>query len=345
MSTARTAILLVGGLGTRMHPLTVTRPKHLLPVGGVPVLDLQLRRLREAGVRRAALATARHADLVARHVAAHPVAGLEVVISDEGTPLGTGGGLLAAMEVLSPDADEPVVIVNGDLLTGHDLRAQTAACRPGVDVVLHVRAAADPAPFGTVEIAPDGRHVVGFREKVPGPAGTLVNAGTYVVRPGALAGRASGQEQSWERDVLPAIIAEGADVIAHRDDAWFADIGSPAALLAATRAALDGTARTALPQDFDPAAAISPSTTLGEGARLEDSTTGTDVHVAAHAAVSRCVLLDGVRVGAGSRLTECVIGAGAIIDDGVTLRGVTIADDARIRADQDATADEGSTTR
>lgn len=328
-----------------MHPLTLTRPKHLLPVGGVPVLDLQLRRLSEAGVRRVALATARHADLVARHVAAHPVAGLEVVISDEGTPLGTGGGLLAALDVLAADADDPVAIVNGDLLTGHDLRAQTAACSHGVDIVLHVRAAADPAPFGTVDVAPDGRHVVGFREKVPGPAGTLVNAGTYVVRPRIVAGRANGREQSWERDLLPAIIDDGAEVIAHREDAWCADIGSPAALLTATRAALDGTARSALPQDYDPAAAISPSTTLAEGARLEDSTAGTAVHVGAHAAVRGCVLLDGVHVGAEAQITDCVIGEGAIIGDGVTLRGVTIADGARVRADQDAAADEGSTTR
>lgn len=328
-----------------MHPLTATRPKHLLPVGGVPVLDLQLRRLRETGIRRVALATARHADLVAHHVAAHPVAGLEVVISDEGTPLGTGGGLLAAMEVLAADLDEPVVIVNGDLLTAHDLYAQTAACGPDVDVVLHVRAAADPAPFGTVDVAPDGRHVVGFREKVPGPAGTLVNAGTYVVRPRCLAGRASGREQSWERDILPAIIDAGADVIAHRDDAWFADIGSPAALLAATRAALDGTARSALPQDFDPAAAISPSTTLAEGARLEHSTTGVAVHLAAHSTVRGSVLLDGVRVGSGARVTDCVIGEDATIDDGVTLRGVTVADRARVHTDQDATTDEGSPTR
>ncbi|CAM3924390.1 NDP-sugar synthase [Janibacter anophelis] len=328
-----------------MHPLTLTRPKHLLPVGGVPVLDLQLRRLHEVGVSRVVLATARHAEQVAGHVASHPVEGLDVLLSDEGTPLGTGGGLLAALEVLDAPDDEPVVVVNGDLLTGHDLRAQVAACSPGTDIVLHVRAVDDPTPFGTVDVAVDGRRVVDFREKVPGPPGTLVNAGTYVVRAGILRERATGEEQSWEREILPVLIADGAVVLAHRDDAWFADIGSPDALLTATRAALDGTARPALPTDYDPRRAIDPDAVIDEGAQLEASTVGAGARVGGSALVRGSILLADVRVGTGAVVVDSVLGEGVTVADGAVVRHRAIADGAHVpRGDTADGHDEGSSS-
>lgn len=347
MSAPAAAVLLVGGLGTRMHPLTLTRPKHLLPVAGVPVLDLQLARLAELGITRVVLATARHADLVARHVAEHPVEGLEVSISDEGTPLGTGGGLLAAMDVLAPQPDELVVVVNGDLLTGHDLGAQLRACSAATDVLLHVRAAQDPSPFGTVDIAEDGHRVVGFREKAPGPPGTLVNAGTYVLRPRVLSGRGTGGELSWERDLLPALIEGDARVLAHRDEAWFADIGTPAALLDATAAALAGSAAGALPADFDPAGAIAADTLLGDGARVEGSSTGHDVRVGDEALVLHSILLDGVRVGDGAVLERCVVGQDVTISAGARLHDQVVADGATILHDGSTAArrDEGRDPR
>ena len=328
-----------------MHPLTLTRPKHLLPLGGVPVLDLQLRRLHEVGVRRVVLATARHSDLVADHVASHPVDGLDVLVSDEGTPLGTGGGLIAALTVLDAPDDQPVVVVNGDLLTGHDLRAQVAACSPSTDIVLHVRAVDDPAPFGTVDVAVDGRRVVGFREKVPGPPGTLVNAGTYVVRAGILRERATGGEQSWEREVLPALIADGAVVLAHRDDSWFADIGSPDALLAATRAALDGTARTALPMDYDPRRAVDPDAVIGDDAMLETSTISAGARVGDSALVRGSILLADVRVGAGAVVVDSVLGEGVTVADGAVVRQRAIADGTHVpRRDTADGHDEGSSS-
>lgn len=343
----RSAVLLVGGLGTRMHPLTLTRPKHLLPVAGVPLLDLQIRRLAELGIDRVVLATARHADLVAAHVERHPVPGPEVLVSDEGTPLGTGGGLLHALEVLSPRPDDPVVVVNGDLLTGHDLAGQVAACSPGTDLVLHVRPVADPAPFGTVDLAADGRRVVGFREKVPGPPGTLVNAGTYVLRAGSVAGRRTGGEQSWERELLPALIGDGATVVAHHADAWFADIGSPTALLAAHRAALDGTARAALPRHLDPTAAVAADTVVGHGARLVGSSTGRGVRVDRDAEVRDSILLDGVHVGAGAQVVDCVLGEDVDIADGAVVRGAVLRDGERVLEDGTTITphDEGSTAR
>lgn len=340
MTPPRAAVLLAGGLGTRMHPLTLSRPKHLLPVAGVPVIDLQLRRLADAGVRRVVLATATHADLVRDHVVSHPVDGLDVHTHDEGTPLGTGGALLAAIEALAPDRDEQVVVANGDLLTGHDLALQSAAGHDGTDVVLHVRAADDPAPFGTVDVADDGRRVVGFREKVPGPPGTLVNAGTYVVRPRVLEGLATGGVQSWERDLLPALIGDGALVVAHRAEAWFADIGSPTALLGAHLALLDGTAAGVVPSgtSIDP---VSPGTLIADGAEVVRSSTGAGVRVGAGARVVDSILLDDVVVGDGALVRDSVVGAGVVVADRTSLRGRAVADGTRVTTD-DTPDDEGS---
>lgn len=325
MTTVRDAILLVGGHGSRMKPLTDSRPKHLLPVGGVPLLDLQLRRLRELGVHRVCLATARHADLISAHVDALDLRNLDVRISTEVSPLGTGGGLLAALDLLAP-GDAPVAVLNGDLLTGHDLRRQAASLRPCDDVVLHVRPVDDPSPFGTVDTDADGMTVTGFREKTPGPAGTLVNAGTYIVRPAALAAVPRGAELSWEREVLPTLIDAGIRVRAHREDAWFADIGSPAALVGANAAVLDGTALSALPADYDPRYAVATDVVTAPRADVQGTSLGPGCRVGSDSQVLDSVLLPHVVVGSRAEVHGSVLGERVVVGDGVVLTGCAVAD-------------------
>ena len=331
MTTVRDAILLVGGHGSRMHPLTETRPKHLLPVGGVALLDLQLRRLVEFGVRRVCLATAMHADLFRAHVDALDLGDLAVTISTEDSPLGTGGGLLRALDVLDP-GNSPVAVLNGDLLTGHDLARQAASLRPQDDVALHVRPAEDPTPFGSVDTAGDGATVIGFREKVPGPAGTLVNAGTYIIRAGVLANVPRDTELSWERDLLPTLIESGARVRAHRQDAWFADIGSPAALVAANTAVLDGTASSALPHDYDPRSAIASDVVIARGAEVRGSGLDHGCRLGPDARVIDSVLLPHVIIGSGAKVRRTVLGEGVVVGDGAVINGCAVADGTVLRA-------------
>lgn len=342
MSVPRQGILLVGGHGTRMRPLTDTRPKHLLPVGGAPLLDLVVDRLVAAGVEHLALAVSVHADLVVAHLEHRSeelaARGCRWVASREATPLGTGGAVVTAAHGLEPEPDEAVVVVNGDLLTGHDLKAQAALLDPATDVVLHVRPAADPAPFGTVRCDDEGvvRH---FAEKVPGPPGTLVNAGTYVVRASLLLSHPPGRPASWERDLLPRALADGVGVRAHVEDAWFADVGSPEALVAASAAVADGSAGAAVPPGYrpellrrgtvDPGADVCPVSALGAGslvragARVRRSVLLDGAVVESDAVVEDTVLGAGARVGTGARVVRAALGDGATVAAGVAIEPAT----------------------
>lgn len=330
MTAPRRCVVLVGGHGTRMRPLTTTRPKHLLPVGGTPLLDLIVGRLVDLGVEEVALAVSVHADLVARHVEQRhgPFAGdVRCVLSPEPEPLGTGGAIITAAHQLDVSEDDPLLVVNGDLLTGHDVGAQAALLGAGAEVALHVRPVDDPSPFGTVLIEDD--RVVGFSEKVPGPPGTLVNAGTYVLRAGLALQHPPGRPSSWERDLLPGIISSGVPVAAHRESAWFADVGSPAALVDASRAAVLGAARSALPRDFDPAGAVARDVQIDPTAEVTDgASVGASGRVAAGAQVGGSVLLDRVVIEEGAVVSRSVIGEGAVIRAGAVVEGSAVADGA-----------------
>lgn len=334
MTTPRACIVLVGGHGTRMHPLTTTRPKHLLPVGGIPLIDLVIGRLVDHGVRDIALAVSVHADLIGAHVAGRPgslgAEGVRCVLSHEDEPLGTGGAIVTAAHLLDLDPDDALLVVNGDLLTGHDLRAQASLLDGPAEVVLHVRPVADPRPFGTVRCDDEG-WVVGFDEKVAGPPGTLVNAGTYALRAGLLLDEEAGRASSWEHDLLPTIIRRGAPVRAYHEPSWFTDVGTPAALLDASRSATLGEAAGALPHDHDPGRAVAadadihPSATVGDGTSV-----GSGSVVGADARIEGSVLMDNVVVEEGATVSRSVIGEGAVVGAGAVLDGSAVGDGAVI---------------
>lgn len=336
MSAPRRCIVLVGGYGSRMRPLTDTRPKHLLPVAGVPLLDLVVGRLVEHGVREIALAVAVHAELIAGHVARRPGQlardGVRTVLSTETRPLGTGGAIVTAAHLLEPAPEEAILVVNGDLLTAHDVEAQAALLDHGADVALHVRPVDDPRPFGTVRCDDEG-VVLGFEEKVPGPSGTLVNAGTYALRAGLLLDQAPGRPSSWEHDLLPRLIDRGLPVRAHRESAWFADVGTPASLVAASRAVVLGHARGAVPRSLAGSPAVSQEALVSPSAVVTDgSSLGRAGAVAARAQVRGSVLLDHVVVEEGAQVSRSVVGEGAVIGAGAVLEGCVVADEAVVPA-------------
>ncbi len=334
MTTPTRCILLVGGHGTRLRPLTATRPKHLLPVGGVPMLDLLLDRLVDEGVTQFVLAVSVHADRIGRHIAARQAdlaaRGVTVRLSRETTPLGTGGAIAAAARQLDVEDDDAVLVVNGDLLTAHDLAAQSALLTEGTDLVLHVRPAEDPSPFGTVVRGPDG-SVSAFREKEPGPPGTLVNAGTYVVRARAIRDLPAGVVVSWEREIIPQLLRSGLRVLAHEDDAWSADVGTPESLVAVSRQVALGQVASALPHGYDPAGAVSPRSRVHPGSVVSaGSTLGAGVLVDDGAHVEGSVVLPLATIAADATVVDSVIGEGAVVGAGARLHGCAVADRAEV---------------
>ncbi len=325
---------MAGGFGTRLLPLTARRPKHLLDVGGVPFLEHQIARLAEAGVDHVVLATSYHADMFA------PVLGdgsrwgirLDYVMEEE--PLGTGGAIRNVADALGDDPDGAVVILNGDVLSGHDLPGQLKdfdSPRDGrrVDVSLHLVTVEDARPFGCVPTDDVGR-VLDFVEKSDHPVTDQVNAGCYVFRRDVIDTIPAGQVVSVERETFPGLVADGRLVVGFVDSAYWRDVGTPEALVAASRDVVLGTAPTPA-VDAAPPARVDPSAGVA-GTVDGGSLVMAGVQVAAGASVSGSVLMTDARVEAGARVTDSVVGPGAVVGTDAVLDGVTLGDDARVVA-------------
>lgn len=227
------AVILAGGYGSRLMPFTAMTPKHLLPIGDEPVIAHQLHRLRRVGIEDVTLATSYHADAFRPVLGDGERYGVRLRYSREKNPLGTGGGLRTAYDMsLEDGAPDAVVVLNGDLVTEHDLGTQISAHLAEAPLVtVHGRFVEDAAPFGLLHL--DGPHVQRFEEKPPGHPSGLVNAGTYVVSPALIDTIPAGEVVSLERDVFVAATRRAPGVRVYPEDAAFADIGTPAALLEA----------------------------------------------------------------------------------------------------------------
>ena len=221
------AILLVGGQGTRLRPLTVDRPKQLVPCAGVPFLAHQLAHAAARGITRVVLATCFRAELFAEEFGDGSGLGLELCYVEEEVPLGTGGGIRNAAAQLRGGPDDPVVVLNGDLLSGHDLAAQLDMHeKADAAVTLHLVEVADPARFGCVPTDADGR-VTAFLEKTPHPVTNRINAGCYVFRRQFIDQIPAGTVVSVERETFPGLIAAGEVVMGYIDTSYWLDVGTP----------------------------------------------------------------------------------------------------------------------
>jgi mannose-1-phosphate guanylyltransferase len=332
------AILLVGGKGTRLRPLTISTPKPLLPTAGVPFLAHQLARASAVGVERIVFATSYRAEMfeAAFGTRAH---GVELVYVSEDEPLGTGGAIRNAARALTCGPDEPVLILNGDILSGHDVPAQVALHeKAGAAVTLHLTPVEDPSRFGCVPTDGDGR-VTAFLEKTSHPVTDQINAGCYVFRRKAIDAIPEDEVVSVERETFPDLIESGAVVMGYVESEYWLDVGTPEAFVRGSRDLVLG--RLASPAMPGPAgdrlalegSRVSPGavgrggTTVGRGAVVEAGATVVgsvlldEAFVAEGATVRDSVLSRGARVGPGAVLDGVVLGDGAVVGPGNELRG------------------------
>lgn len=329
----REAVIVAGGFGTRLLPLTTRRPKHLLEVGGVPFLAHQIGRLAQAGVEHVVLATSYRADLFEPVLGDGSRWGIRLSYVQEDEPLGTGGAIRNVAPALSDDPDGAVVILNGDILSGHDLDAQlddfeTPREGRAVDVSLHLVEVEDARAFGCVPTDAAGR-VTGFHEKSEQPVTRQVNAGCYVFRRRVIDGIPEGTVVSVERETFPGLVADDALVVGFLDNGYWRDVGTPDALVAASRDLVLG--RAPSPEvDMEPtgaridrgaevaaSAVVNGGSAVAAGARIE-----------ADAVVTGSVVMPGAVVASGSVLTDCVLGPGARVGAGLELVRVTVGDGA-----------------
>ena len=319
------ALILAGGLGTRLRPLTHTRPKHLLPVANKPHIDHVFDLLARHGVDHVVLLTSYLSGAFDEVVARAAGRGLQVETTLEKQPLGTAGAFKNAAHVV----DGAFVAFNGDILTDLDLsRVLAFHADRGAEATIVLHAVDDPSAYGVVPTDPRGR-VLGFVEKpAPGEATTnLINAGTYVFEPAVLSRIPPGEVWSAERQLFPAMAAEGAALFAVADDAYWMDIGTPAKYLQANLDALSG--RFAVEGLRLDAArnAVSGAAEVARDAAVSASCIGTGCRVESGAEVRESVLLPGAMVGRGARVKRCVLGAGAVVEGETILQGAVLADE------------------
>lgn len=324
------ALVLAGGKGTRLRPLTDARPKPLLPFMGEPFAATLLRRLAAAGASRVTFLIAQDPS---PYAVLDPVAaelGLEVEAVTEERPLDTAG---AARRLLADGADGPVLVCNGDVLTDLDfadlLERHTASEARATIALTRVE---DTSTFGVVMCDADGR-VERFVEKPP--PGTIdadtVNAGTYVLSPGVFDAFPGDGPLSFERDVFPGLLDAGDVVLGVPSNAFWADLGTPERYLAGTRAVLarecDWPAAPGMVMEGSSAlvhedagvdganllaaVVVGRGSLVAPGAELRDTVLFDAVHVEGGATVHGSVLGEGVRVGRAAR-----VGPGVVLADG-----------------------------
>ncbi|MGH3919543.1 MAG: sugar phosphate nucleotidyltransferase [Pseudonocardiaceae bacterium] len=324
------AVVLVGGLGTRMRPLTLSAPKPMLPTAGVPFLTHLLGRIRAAGVRHVVLGTSYRAEVFAAHFGDGSALGLvlDYVVEDE--PLGTGGGI----RNVAPALSEPDVLVfNGDVLSGLDPAEVVRAHRATrADVTLHLVRVPDPRAFGCVPTTADGR-VLGFLEKTDAPPTDQINAGCYVFRREMIDSIPAGRPVSVERETFPGLLAAGSRLYAHVDDSYWLDLGTPAAFVRGSADLVRGLAPSPeLPGPVGealllPGADVHVDAQVGGG-----SVVGAGCVVERGAQVFGSVLMDRARVAAGADLQRSVLGAGAQVGVGAVLHDAVVGDGAVVGA-------------
>ncbi|NMH99809.1 sugar phosphate nucleotidyltransferase [Pseudonocardia acidicola] len=324
------AVVLVGGKGTRLRPLTLSAPKPMLPTAGVPFLAHLLSRIRAAGVRRVILGTSYLAETFADHFGDGTAAGLEITYVVEEAPLGTGGGIRNVAKHLSA---EDVLVFNGDVLAGTDLGAVVATHRrTAADVTLHLVRVQDPRAYGCVPTDTEGR-VLEFLEKTDDPPTDQINAGCYVFRRSVIDSIPEGRPVSVERETFPGLLASGSRVSGHVDTSYWRDMGTPADLVHGSADLVRGVAPSAALPGPTGEALVLEGAEIAEGALVFGGTTvGRGVRIGAGARVEGAMLFDGAVVGEGAVVEHSVVGYGARVDDGASVVDTVVGDRAVVGA-------------
>jgi mannose-1-phosphate guanylyltransferase len=320
------AVVLVGGFGTRLRPLTYTTPKSLLPVGHRTILEHVLHNLAAGGVTDAVLSLGfkPHGFL-----SAYPdgtCAGVRLHYAVESEPLDTAGAIRFAATTAG-FTDETFLALNGDVLTDLDVGGLVAFHRQRhAEGTLHLIRVEEPSAFGVVPIDGDGR-VEAFIEKPPRDTAptNLINAGTYVLEPSVLARIPGDRPVSIERETFPAMVADRS-LYGHPTADYWLDAGRPDQYLQANLDLLDGIRRSA---PIDP---IGPGATVAAGATVVASVVGGHCRVAGAAIIERSVLLPGSSVGVGAVVTGSILGRHVVVGPGARLTDVVIGDGEEIPA-------------
>ncbi len=312
------AILLVGGMGTRLMPLTSKTPKPMLQVAGVPFTEHQIRKAAQAGITEIVLATSYKAELFEPYFGNGEKFGIKIKYAVEKTALGTGGGIRNAAALLD-DCDQ-VVIFNGDVLSGHNLAAQIQFhINNKADVTLYLTKVADARAYGCVELSADSQ-VKSFLEKMENPVSDLINAGCYIFNRKVIDQIPANQIVSVERDTFPNLLSSGVKVCGYLDNSYWLDIGNPAALVKASADLVTGVITSAATPKHSgdhliaPGAQVSPSAIINLGTVIEP-----EVVVESNCQISGSIISKGAKIGANCKIINSIIAPDTQIEAGLVV--------------------------
>lgn len=321
------AVVLVGGFGTRLRPLTATTPKQMLPVIDRPMIEYALSTLNRAGVSEAVLALGYKEDIFRAAYPGAECAGVSLRYAVEPEPLDTAGAVRFA--AAAAGIDEPFIVMNGDVLTDIDIGSLWARHHElGAQATIALTRVEDPSQFGVVPTDDDGR-VLGFIEKPnPHEAPTdWINAGIYVLEPEILVRIASGRRVSIERETFPEIVA-AQGLWAVQSDAYWIDIGTPANYLQAQLDLIAGVRG-------DAGAADSPEASIDAQAVVERSVVMAAATVAGGAVVRDSIVMGGAQIASDALVEGSIVGRRTRVGSGAKVTGMSVlGDDQTIAAGQ-----------
>lgn len=315
------ALILIGGLGTRLRPFTLNAPKPLMPVANVPFILHQIHQIKAAGIREIILAMGYKAAMFRKALGDGKRHGVRLRFVEEKTPLGTGGGVANAASRLSGTC----LIFNGDNLHDLDIRGFLKAHRKANAVVsIALTRVEDPTQFGLVETAPDGK-IRRFLEKPSESQITCdtINSGAYLFEPEAWNSIPVGKPSSLERDLFPRLLADGRPMLGFISERYWIDIGTREKYHQVHMDLLNGKARFAsIPKGRRGSVLIGAGASVSKSASFEGAVcVGPRARIAADARLENCVVLEGARVGKRASLKNCVVGPRCRIGDDASVGG------------------------
>lgn len=302
------AILLVGGFGTRLMPLTRNTPKPMLTVAGIPVTEHQILMAKAAGITEIVLATSYLSDVFTPYFGDGSQWGMKIQYAVEKEPLGTGGAIRNAAQLLH--TDQSVVVLNGDVISAHNLAEQIRQHEAnGADVTLHLTQVEDARAFGCVPTDSQGR-VTAFLEKMENPVTNQINAGCYVFNPQTIESIPLNTVVSVERESFPQLVNDHAKIFGYIENAYWLDIGTPKALL---KASVDIVLRTGQSLLAPGAAVDSTAAVVGGSCIGRGSTVG------AGSVIDGSIVESDVVIGSDVKIVNSYVAAGTVVDNGVQI--------------------------
>ena len=307
------AILLVGGFGTRLMPLTKNTPKPMLTVAGIPVTEHQLNMAKAAGITKIVLATSYLSELFTPYFGDGSKWGMQIQYAVEETPLGTGGAIRNAAKLIN--SSESIVILNGDVLSSHNLSEQIRQHEAkNADVTLHLTQVEDARAYGCVPTDSNGR-VTAFLEKMDKPVTNQINAGCYVFNPRVLDSIPLDTVVSVERETFPLLVKNGAAVYGYVENSYWVDIGTPQALMNASCEIVKrhGDFLIMPGSNVDPSAqltggsSIAPGVDVAAGVHIQSSIVESDCSIGVAAKISNSFISRGTKVAAGAKIESSFV--------------------------------------